>query len=490
MGMWREGKAGFARVIGFNVLTAFALILTLYSMPGILSVVSFISALLITLISVLPAALTPIKRRPPISLLFAVLAIPFVLGAIIIAEGVRNWGSFLQIFVAWSLTITFWFNFLMVPLAVYHARLEAARSLPKTMYPPISIIVPAYNEEKVLGATIEALLEADYPAPKEIIVVDDGSTDKTWEVAKRYEPKGVKVFRKPNGGKHSAINFGLLFAKNPIIVTIDADTIIGRNALKELVKPFSDPEVVGVAGNVLVLNKVNFLTKCQALEYVLSINIVRRALDLFGTVPVVPGVLGAFRKSIIESVGAYDSGILTEDFDITIKSLKAGKIVQAASKALAFTEAPETLKDLYRQRLRWYRGNIQTILKHRDIFSTKRYGMLQSLTYPYLIINLFVIPFLTIPVWAAIAFSILQGAWYHVAMLLILFLFLQMLHAALALELSEEGDRGLVLYAPFFVVGYKHLIDAFVIKAVVDVFFRRRVTWTRARRYGWRRISP
>jgi len=475
------------RRIGLVVLTALGLILTYYSMPGIFSIVSFASAFVITLISILFLSKRGIGEKPPITILALILLVPFVVGAIVFIEGLRTWFSILQVFVAWGLTVTFWFNFLMVPLAVYHAHLEQKRKDSAFIYPPITVIVPAYNEEKVIEPTIEALIEADYPAPKEVIIVDDGSTDRTAEIARRYSSKyrWIKVFSKPNGGKYSAINYGLLFSRNPIIVTIDADTVIGRDALKEIIKPFENPEVAGVAGNILVLNKKNILTKSQAVEYILSINIMRRAMDIFGTVPVVPGVLGAFRRKIIESVGNYDPDTVTEDFDITVKNLKAGKIVQASSSAVAYTEAPETVRDLYHQRIRWYRGNTQTVLKHRDIPSTKRYGILRALTYPFILMNLFIIPFLTFPVWLAAIASVTFGYWQEITLILLLFIVLEMLHTALALDLSGEEKVSLILYAPLLVVGYKHLIDGFTVKAVIDTILgREKGEWTRAKRYG------
>jgi cellulose synthase/poly-beta-1,6-N-acetylglucosamine synthase-like glycosyltransferase len=351
-------------------------------------------------------------------------------------------------------------------------------------YPPITIIIPAYNEEKVISMTLKALLEADYPSPKQIIVIDDGSSDRTSIVAREFEKYGVMVYRKPNGGKSSAINCGLLFTKYPIVVTLDADTIIGRDSLKYLVRPLLNPEVAGVASNALVLNKVNLLTKCQALEYIININIIRRAMALLGKVPIIPGVLGAHRKDFLDYLGRYDHDTITEDFDVTIKYLKVGKVVLASHYAKAFTEAPTTLRDFYRQRMRWYRGNIQTVIKHRDVFKTRKYGALYFLVYPFLIINLFINPILSYINWIMAAISIFMGYWQMIVTLISLFIVLQVLFSLLALEYSEEEDNSLLLISPLFVVGYKHLIDFLMIKAGMDIFFKRKVTWTRARRYG------
>ncbi len=410
--------------------------------------------------------------------------LPIIFGVLMLYEGYRGLQLLPVELIPSGLTITFWYTFLTIPLAAYHKyrELREISTIPRR-YPSVTVIVPAFNEEKVIARTLEALIEADYPN-KEIIVVDDGSTDRTLTIAMSYRDFGVKVFHKENGGKWSAINYGLRFAKGEIIVVVDADSIIGRDALKELVKRFSEPNVVAVCGNVKILNRTNFLTKCQALEYISSLSIYRRALDIARAVPVVPGALGAFRKSALEEVGFYDKDTIVEDFDITIKLLKMGDVVQASSNAFVYTEAPQTLKDLYRQRMRWYRGNFQVILKHPDTFLNPRYGVLQRFTMPYVLSSMIFLPIAGIVVLASAIYSVLIGAWLQVLKLFLIFIALQALMCLLAVEIDEE-DRRLVVYSPFFVIGYKHLIDILNLKAFFEVFvFRRRVKWTRATRIG------
>lgn len=284
--------------------------------------------------------------------MISLILMPLLFGVAALYEGAHMPQALLMASITSGLTLTFWYNFLTIPLAIYHRFRELREPAPTQQpYPSVTIIVPAHNDEKVIARTIEALIEMDYRS-KEIIIVDDGSTDRTLEIALGYRKYGVKVCHKKNEGKWSAINYGLKFARGEVVVVIDADSIIGRDALKELVKRFSEPGVVAVCGNVKVLNRVNWVTKCQALEYIASINMLRRALDMVGAVPVVPGALGAFKKSALEASGLYDKGTVVEDFDITIKLLKSGDIVQASSYALVYTEAPQTLRDLYRQRMR------------------------------------------------------------------------------------------------------------------------------------------
>src|SRR2546428_3292246 len=302
------------------------------------------------------------------------IAIPVVLASVASYEGYTIWSSPARIIILWGMTITFWSTLMFVPLAVYSKYKEDM--IPDlVVYPSLSVLVPAYNEEKVIARTIEGLLETDYP-DKEIIVIDDGSKDKTLEIANRYKSK-VKVLHKENGGKASALNYGITFAKGEIIVIVDADTIVGRNALKQLVKGFGkDEKVTVVAGNIKVRNRMKWLTWTQALEYVAGIEIIRRAFDFFGSITIVPGALGAYRKSTLQEVGTFHKDTLVEDFDATIKVLKTGFIIQGSTASTAYTEAPQSFHDFYNQRKRWYRGNLQVLQRHSETLFNPRYAFL------------------------------------------------------------------------------------------------------------------
>jgi cellulose synthase/poly-beta-1,6-N-acetylglucosamine synthase-like glycosyltransferase len=268
---------------------------------------------------------------------------------------------------------------------------------------------------------------------KEIIVIDDGSTDRTYQIALGYRNQGVKIVQRPNGGKAAALNYGLLFARGEIVVTVDADSLIGKNTLVELVKNFRYPEVAAVAGNIKVINRKNLLTNCQALEYITSINIFRRALDVFGSVTVVPGALGAFRREVLSGGGFYDPDTLVEDFDITVKTLKAGKITQASSAAVSYTEAPETWGDLIKQRLRWYRGNFQALWKHHDAALNPRFGFLQKLSYPYMVLSMIFMPLAGLVVIASVILAILNEPGIWLLYMFLFFLSLQFLLSILAI---------------------------------------------------------
>jgi len=407
----------------------------------------------------------------------ASLSFLFVLMPLAFAAALYLWQAFTVI--AWvmmvSLTMTVYFNFLTVPLAIYQKHRELY-AFDTAYTPTVSVLIPAYNEEKVLARTIETVLEATYP-DKEVIVINDGSTDRTRQIADGFADRGVKVIHRPNGGKATALNHGLMF------VIVDADSRVCKNTLVELVKPFRNPEVAAVAGNIKVFNRGNLLTKCQALEYIASINIARRALDIFGSVSVVPGALGAYRREALESSGRYDTDTLVEDFDITIKALKSGKVVQASSSAVSYTEAPETIREFVKQRLRWYRGNFQAMWKHHDAAYNHRYGFLQRLAFPYMAISMTFLPLAGLVTLAAIVMLAVGGAGLSLLIPFGFFCFLQFLLCFLAIRLDGE-DWKLALYSPFLILGYKQLCDFVMIKSMIDVLLRRKVKWAGMRRIG------
>jgi cellulose synthase/poly-beta-1,6-N-acetylglucosamine synthase-like glycosyltransferase len=412
------------------------------------------------------------------------LSMLFIILPVVFAAALYYWGvySFFSWVLLISLGIVFYNNFLFIPLAIYHKNRETKQSGAPRYIPSLTVLIPAFNEEKVLLRTVEAVLESEYPR-KEVIIVDDGSTDKTYQIAQGFRNHGVKVIPRPNGGKAIALNHGIKFAKGEIVVVVDADSQITRNTLVEVVQPFRDPDVAAVAGNVKVLNRMNWLTKCQALEYIVSINLYRRALDVFGSVAVVPGALGAYRRDILESGGFYDADTLVEDFDVTMKALKTGSTVQACDRAVSYTEAPQTVGDFVKQRLRWYRGNFQALWKHRDAALNSRYGFLQKLAFPYMVISMTFIPLAGLVNVAAIIMVVLNGAGLALIPILLFFFTLQYLISLLAIQLDGE-DRKLAVYSPLMVIGYKQLGDFVIIRSLFDVLFRKRLKWTSVRRTG------
>ena len=238
--------------------------------------------------------------------------------------------------------------------------------------PRVAVLIPAYNEEKVIVRTIRSVLNSDY-ANLHAIVIDDGSKDRTVEVARAAYADEIaagrlQVLTKPNGGKAAALNFALDLLHEDFYVGIDADTIIASDAISKLIPHFEDPAVGAVAGNAKVGNRVNLWTRWQALEYITSQNFERRALDLFNVVTVVPGAIGAWRTAPVKKAGGYPLNTVAEDADLTMNLLEQQYKVVYEDRALAFTEAPIDAKGLMRQRFRWSFGTLQAIWKHRAAF--------------------------------------------------------------------------------------------------------------------------
>ncbi len=269
------------------------------------------------------------------------------------------------------------------------ARLDAlaaeGRPSPGHDYAPsVSVIVPAYNEEKVIVKTITSLLTQRYAGPLEIVVVDDGSPDSTYEIAEHAyaQHPQVSVYTKPNGGKASALNYGIARARGEIVIGLDADTVFLPNTTAELIAPLADPKVGAVAGNAKVGNRVNIVTQWQAVEYVTSQNLDRRAFALLDCITVVPGAVGAWRRALVLEVGGFSDDTLAEDQDLTLEIRRRGYSVAYADHAVAYTEAPDTLRGLAKQRFRWSFGTLQCMWKHRDVLLRPRYGSLGTVAMP------------------------------------------------------------------------------------------------------------
>ena len=266
-------------------------------------------------------------------------------------------------------------------------------SIDATSLPAVSIIVPAYNEEVTAIKTIESLLKTQYPN-FEIIFIDDGSKDKTFEIVNNTygnHPK-VKVLTKPNGGKASALNYGIGRAENNFVVCIDADTQLKDDAIYQMMTYFTDDEIGAVAGTVKVGNEINLITRWQSIEYITAQNMDRRAFDLINSITVVPGAIGAFRKSAIEKAGGFTYDTLAEDCDLTMRILKQGYIVKNCDDAIAFTEAPETLSGLLKQRFRWSFGVMQSFWKNKDALFNKKYKFFGMVGMPNILIFQIVLP--------------------------------------------------------------------------------------------------
>ena len=265
------------------------------------------------------------------------------------------------------------------------------RSLTHT--PLVSILVPCYNEELTLSNCVTSLLNQTYPH-FEIILINDGSRDATEAVCESWKkayPGKIRTFTKSNGGKASALNYAIAVADGELIVTVDADSVFLPNTLGHLVSSFDSPKVGAVAGNVKVANRATLLGKLQASEYIIGINMYRRAFAMMGCVPVISGAIGAFRKEALRAVGGYSSDTLVEDMDLTIALAEHEYRVVYNEWAIAYTEAPEDMSQLYKQRFRWTLGGFQALKKYRHMLFNPKYGSMGMVSLPYFALSPFLI---------------------------------------------------------------------------------------------------
>lgn len=388
----------------------------------------------------------------------------------------------LALFYTVLLTSTFLNEFSYFPLAFYHRRTQEGRTSPGlARFPSICVIVPAHNEEKTIETTITTLLEQNYPN-KEIMIVNDGSTDGTAGIVAPYATSGrVTLLNRPaRGGKAVALNTGIAATSAEIVVVVDADSALQRDALMRIAAHFEDDQVQAVSGNVKVGNKVNLLANLQSLEYLRGLNLRRRAFDILDTELVVPGAVGAFRRTTYREVGSLDTSTVVEDMDQTVKMVKAAKDIHYDPFVVAFTEVPETLGGLARQRRRWYGGTLQVFLKHRHKWW--KYGPLSVIGFPYLILTMFFVPVVELLTLTLLFVYLYQQLYFGVMLAAISILAIELVLSSAAVYLDREDWR-LVAYTPIYAFVYRYILDVVRLKAYLDVY-RGKMSWTRVQRHG------
>lgn len=251
--------------------------------------------------------------------------------------------------------------------------------------PSISVIIPAYNEEETITRTIKSVSKSDYP-DFEIIIVDDGSTDNTLKIAKKFENEKLSVFHKENGGKGSALNFGLKLAKGKIIFTMDADTTVNPKSMKNMVRFFKDEEIMSVSPSIIIDKPRNILQRVQYMEYLLGL-FLRKAFASLKSIYITPGAFSAYRKSFFDRFGGYDVGNPTEDLEMALRIQYNGYYTENCPEAPAYTIAPRKFRELMIQRRRWYFGLLTNLWSYKKIVGRK-YGDLGSFVIPVALISI------------------------------------------------------------------------------------------------------
>jgi poly-beta-1,6 N-acetyl-D-glucosamine synthase len=354
--------------------------------------------------------------------------------------------------------------------------------------PLITLVVPAYNEGLVIQPAMRNLLTLEYPS-YEVIVVDDGSSDDTYALASQVSRESskvpVRVVTKTNGGKADALNTGIALARGEFVMCMDGDTKLSRNALRAMIRHFDDPRVGGVAGNVRILNRENFLTKTQALEYIEGLAMVRKAQSFVRTVNIIPGPCAMFRKSVVRGLGGYDLDTFAEDCDMTLKLVVAGWHIAYEPLAVAWVETPSRMLDLLKQRYRWTRGILQAMKKHRYVFKHPlKSGFLTSMTLWYMFFEGILWPISNI---LGSVFFAYVGLKYGVVSFVV-FWWLQLtlldVIAASYCVIIEKEDPRLILYAPLFRLYYMSIIDVAKVIATIEEIKGTRMTWGKLEREG------
>ncbi len=357
----------------------------------------------------------------------------------------------------------------------------------ETALPMVSLVVPAFNEGLVIQAAIRSLFELDYPN-YEIIVVDDGSTDDTYEkameIARESEEVPVRVITKRNGGKAEALNTGMSVARGEYVLNMDGDTKLSRNTLRACIHHFDNPRVGAVAGNVKVINRENVWTNIQALEYVEGLAMARKAQSFMRVVNIIPGPLGMFRKSVLQQVGGYDHDTFAEDCDLTLKILMRGWHIAYEPTAIAWVESPSRLLDLLKQRYRWTRGILQATEKHSHALWQPRKAGINCFILWYMLFEGILWPFSTV---MGNLFFVYLGLQYGLATLLF-YWWLQLtvldVVAAAYCVVVEEEEPSLIIYAVMFRLFYINIIDVSKVFATIEEWRGTAMTWGKLEREG------
>jgi cellulose synthase/poly-beta-1,6-N-acetylglucosamine synthase-like glycosyltransferase/peptidoglycan/xylan/chitin deacetylase (PgdA/CDA1 family) len=385
-------------------------------------------------------------------------------------------------FGAASLTIM---SLIYIVLALINQRRQNSRKWPPGPRSTalVTVALPVYNEEKVLAKTLGALARTDYPR-FEVVAVDDGSSDDTWGVLTDYAsvwPR-LRIFRQEsNRGKAAALNRAIAEAQGEIIVTLDGDTILEPPAIGKLARHFADPQLGVVAGQVKVGNRRNVVTAWQSLEYMSGICITRMAEGLVGAITIAPGACAAWRKRSVVEAGGYSSQTLAEDCDLTLSIHKLGYRVVQDNEAIAWTEAPMSVRALAKQRLRWTFGTLQAFRKHRGMVLRPRFGILGMVVLPYALLSI-LIPLMFMPLtYTAAVLSIMSGRWQYVALFAALVAGIHLITSIAAIRMVRERVWHL-LVVPIYRLIYEPLRIYVLYRSLLMVAKGKAMGWYRPKR--------
>jgi cellulose synthase/poly-beta-1,6-N-acetylglucosamine synthase-like glycosyltransferase/peptidoglycan/xylan/chitin deacetylase (PgdA/CDA1 family) len=369
--------------------------------------------------------------------------------------------------------------------AVRHARRRRAPtwSWGPPVVEPVSVIVPAYNERETIAAAVRSLALSAHRGV-EVVVVDDGSTDGTGDVVAALKLGNVRLVRVPPGGKSTALDTGMALASHDLIVMVDADTVVEPDSIHRLVQPFGDPAVGAVAGNVKVGNRRGIIGRWQHIEYVIGFNLDRRLYDTLGCIPTVPGALGAFRRTAVDQAGWMPHDTLAEDTDLTMALHRAGWRVVYEESARAFTEAPSTFSQLWKQRYRWSYGTMQAIWKHRHaVVEGGPSGRFGRRGLPMITLFTVVLPLLAPLLDLLAVYGVLFLNRWEALIGWLAILVVQAVTAILAFRLDREPLRPLWAL-PLQQLAYRQVMYLVLVHSALTAVSGGRLGWQKLRRSG------
>ncbi|MEU2929853.1 glycosyltransferase [Streptomyces sp. NPDC007251] len=347
---------------------------------------------------------------------------------------------------------------------------------------PVTVVVPAYNEQECITNTLLSLARSDHPV--EVIVVDDGSTDDTSAIVEELDLPMVRLIRQPNSGKSVALNTGVAAASYDLIVMMDGDTVFEPSTVRELVRPFGNPRVGAVAGNAKVGNRDTLIGAWQHIEYVMGFNLDRRMYDVLDCMPTIPGAVGAFRRTALEQVGGMSDDTLAEDTDVTMGLHRAGWKIVYAENARAWTEAPVSMKQLWSQRYRWSYGTMQAMWKHRHaVLERGAAGHFGRVGLPFVALFMVVTPLLAPAIDIGMVYGVVfvdayktLAAWFAV-------MALQAVCAWWSFHLDKEKAWHLITL-PAQQVVYRVLMYMVLMQSAITALTGGRLRWQKLRRTG------
>ena len=464
---------------------------TVAALPGLIDAIRARGYRLVTigeLAGMTPAQAMPVSDRDPVALALDRVGfglfrgVKFLLGALFITAIAL--GLARLVFLAGLALVHRWTH-------------QSPQNLDPETGPLVSVLIPCFNEEKVIAASVSRILESEWKNI-EVLVLDDGSKDGTAEAVRRAhgsDPR-VTLLSFENGGKARAVNRGLAVAKGEYVVALDADTLFPPKTIGRLVRWFQDPAIGAVAGNAIVGNRLNIVTRWQALEYVTAQNLERRALAALGAVTVVPGAVGAWRKSVLDALGGYPSDTLAEDQDLTIACQRAGWKVAFDPAAQAFTEAPDTVTGLLKQRFRWSFGTLQCVWKHRAALFNPKTPALGFVALPQIWLFQILLAVAAPLVDLAVVWSLVSGLYGAVAhpvewspddtirglLYWGVFILVDLSAGALGMALEKRAPWADLPYLPVQRFGYRQLMYYVVVKSVLTAARGGRVGWGKLER--------